>query len=1218
MAKIKVHELAKELKLQSKEILSFLKGKGIEAKAAQSSVDEDAARLVREALGSTAQGTATAETSERKEEAKPVKEAPKEKEEAKPVKEAPKEKEEAKPAKEAPKEKEEAKPAKEAAKEKEEAKPTKEAAKEKEEAKPAKEAAKEKEEAKPAKEAAKKKEEVRSVKESVKNKEEIKSAKEKDEIKSVKETAKEKEEVKSVKEEVKKPAKETSKTAKQGDAPKKKKIIIINNPQNSDMSSQRSGQNGNNRTQGGQNNKSRHQGGQNQNQNQNQNNRGSGRKTQAAAPVRPIKPLTPPSPTPAVQMVPSKPMPKPRPEQAEKRQAEKRNAENKPMENQQSINRQADERIEVVSVNETEQRPPVQRQQNDKQQENRGDRGQNAGYAQDRPVKDGRSQNGRGAEERSQENRGQDNRDNQGGRDNRDNRDSRNNRDSRDGRDNQSNRDGRDNRDNRNNRDGRDNRDNRNNRDGRDNRENQNNRDSRDNRGHGSYGGSGSRQDRGQSQTRGGSGQNARYQGDRQNGYQRSGRPGSENGQNDRRGPGAGQGGGRNFNGSSRDGRGNGGQGTGFRDNKQSKGFGGEAPSKDIEKKREEDKRRANSQEKDKRSRKDHIYEEDETLRNKPGRFIKPEKKKEEVVEEVIKVITLPEMITIKDLADKMKQQPAAIVKKLFLEGRIVTVNQEISYEDAENIAMEYEILCEREVKVDVIEELLKEEEEEEAALTARPPVICVMGHVDHGKTSLLDAIRKTNVTDREAGGITQHIGAYTVTVSGRKITFLDTPGHEAFTAMRMRGANSTDIAILVVAADDGVMPQTVEAISHAKAAGIEIVVAVNKIDKPSANIERVKQELTEYELVATDWGGNTEFVPVSAKSGEGIEDLLETILLTADILELKANPNRRARGLVIEAELDKGRGPVATVLVQKGTLHVGDFVSAGACHGKVRAMIDDKGRRVKEATPSMPVEILGLSDVPSAGEVFLAHDNDKTARSYAETYLAQNKEKMLEDTKSKMSLDDLFSQIQEGNLKELNLIVKADVQGSVEAVKQSLLKLSNEEVVVKCIHGGVGAINESDVTLASASNAIIIGFNVRPDVTAKATAEREGVDVRLYKVIYQAIEDIEAAMKGMLDPVFEEKVIGHAEVRQIFKASQIGNIAGSYVMDGIMQRGCKIRIQREGTQIYEGALASLKRFKDDVKEVKEGFECGLVFEGFDQIQELDMVEAYIMVEVPR
>ena len=668
-----------------------------------------------------------------------------------------------------------------------------------------------------------------------------------------------------------------------------------------------------------------------------------------------------------------------------------------------------------------------------------------------------------------------------------------------------------------------------------------------------------------------------------------------------------------------RDNRNGAGRDGGFRKPGQggSKGFAPETTAKDAEKHRDEEKRRI-SQEKDKRSRNDFMYEEEEPLKNKPGRFIKPEKKKEEATEEAIKVIVLPETITIKDLADKMKVQSSAIIKKLFLEGKMVTVNQEISYEEAENIAMEYDILCEKEVKVDVIEELLKEDDENDENLVSRPPVICVMGHVDHGKTSLLDAIRKTNVTDREAGGITQHIGAYTVSVNNRKITFLDTPGHEAFTAMRMRGANATDIAILVVAADDGVMPQTVEAINHAKAAGIEIIVAVNKIDKPNANVDRVKQELTEYELIPVDWGGTTEFVPVSAKSGEGIDDLLETILLTADILELKANPNRKARGLVIEAELDKGRGPVATILVQKGTLHVGDFISAGASHGKVRAMIDDKGRRVKEAGPSTPVEILGLNDVPSAGEVFLAHDNDKTAKSFADTYLEQNKEKKLEETKSKMSLDDLFSQIQEGNLKELNLIVKADVQGSVEAVKQSLLKLSNEEVVVKCIHGGVGAINESDVMLASASSAIIIGFNVRPDATAKATAEREGVDIRLYKVIYQAIEDIEAAMKGMLDPVFEEKVIGHAEVRQIFKASAVGNIAGSYVQDGVFQRGCKVRITRGGEQIYEGELASLKRFKDDVKEVKAGYECGLVFDGFDKMQELDIVEAYIMVEVPR
>ena len=698
------------------------------------------------------------------------------------------------------------------------------------------------------------------------------------------------------------------------------------------------------------------------------------------------------------------------------------------------------------------------------------------------------------------------------------------------------------------------------------------------------------------------------------------GRPGFDGQRRDGQGgrPGQGFGGGRD-NDRGRDNR----NGFGNKSGNKGGGFVPESPIKDAEKHRDEEKRRI-SQEKDKRNRKDLMYEEDGDSiknikgKNKAGKFIKPEKKAVETVEEQIKVITLPEKLTIKELADKMKIQPSAIVKKLFLQGQIVTVNQEISYETAENIAIEYEIICEQEVKVDVIEELLKEDEENPADMVPRSPVICVMGHVDHGKTSLLDAIRKTNVTDKEAGGITQHIGAYTVNVNGQKITFLDTPGHEAFTAMRMRGANSTDIAILVVAADDGVMPQTVEAINHAKAAGIEIIVAVNKIDKPGANIERVKQELTEHGLIAEDWGGSTVFVPVSAKSGEGIEQLLEMILLTAEVLELKANPNRRARGLVIEAELDKGRGPVATILVQKGTLNVGDFVSAGAASGKVRAMVDDKGRRVKEAGPSTPVEILGLGDVPNAGEIFIAHENDKEAKYYAETFVAQNKEKLLEDTKAKMSLDDLFSQIQAGNLKELNLIIKADVQGSVEAVKQSLIKLSNEEVVVKCIHGGVGAINESDVSLASASKAIIIGFNVRPDAQAKTVAEREGVDVRLYKVIYQAIEDVEAAMKGMLDPVFEEKVIGHAEVRQIFKASAVGNIAGSYVLDGIFQRGCMIRISREGEQIYEGELASLKRFKDDVKEVKSGFECGLVFEGFDSMQELDIVEAYIMVEVPR
>ena len=606
-------------------------------------------------------------------------------------------------------------------------------------------------------------------------------------------------------------------------------------------------------------------------------------------------------------------------------------------------------------------------------------------------------------------------------------------------------------------------------------------------------------------------------------------------------------------------------------------------------------------------------------LKNKPGRFIKPEPQpvvKKDSSEP--KKLQLPEMISISDLADRMKIQPSAIIKKLFLEGKMLTVNSELDFEAAGEIALEYNFDPEPEVKEDVIGKLLEDTEDPEDTLVQRAPVVCVMGHVDHGKTSLLDAIRHTNVTDREAGGITQHIGAYMVTVSGRKITFLDTPGHEAFTAMRMRGANSTDIAILVVAADDGVKPQTVEAINHAKAAGVEVIVAINKIDKPGANIERVKQELTEYGLIAEDWGGSTICVPVSAKSREGIEDLLEMVLLTADVLELKANPKRQARGLVIEAELDKGKGPVATVLVQKGTLHVGDFIAAGSSYGKVRAMMDDKGRRVKEAGPSTPVEILGLNDVPMAGEIFISPESDKEAKTFAETFIKESREKMLEDTKLRMSLDDLYSQIQSGNLKELNLIIKADVAGSVEAVKQSLLKLSNEEVVVKCIHGGVGAINESDVTLASASSAIIIGFNVKMDATAKETADREKVDVRLYRVIYSAIEDVERAMKGMLDPVFEEKVIGHAEIRQIFKASGVGNIAGSYVLDGMFQRGCKVRISREGKQIYEGELASLKRFKDDVKEVKAGFECGLVFDKFNEIQELDMVEAYIMVEVPR
>ena len=603
---------------------------------------------------------------------------------------------------------------------------------------------------------------------------------------------------------------------------------------------------------------------------------------------------------------------------------------------------------------------------------------------------------------------------------------------------------------------------------------------------------------------------------------------------------------------------------------------------------------------------------------NRKGAFIKPEPVKQEP-EEDIKQITIPESLTIRELADKMKMPAAALVKKLFMQGQMVSLNQEITFDEAEEIALSFDIIAEMEEKVDMVAELLKEEEEDESKMKKRPPVVCVMGHVDHGKTSLLDAIRETDVTEHEAGGITQHIGAYVVRINGEKITFLDTPGHEAFTSMRMRGAQSTDVAVLVVAADDGVMPQTVEAINHAKAAGVEIIVAINKIDKEGANIERVKQELSEYELIPEEWGGSTIFCPVSAHTKEGISNLLEMIILTAEVLELKANPKRRARGIVIEAQLDKGRGPVATVLVQKGTLNVGDHIAVGTAYGKVRAMLDHKGERVKQATPSTPVEILGLNGVPSAGEIFVATENDKEAKQIAQAYVDQGKDKLLEETKAKkLSLDGLFSQIQAGNVKELNLIIKADVQGSVEAVKQSLVKLSNEEVAVRVIHGGVGAINESDVSLASASNAIIIGFNIRLDNAAKETADRENVDVRLYRVIYDAIEDIEAAMKGMLEPIYEEKVIAHAEVRQTFNASGVGTIAGSYVLDGKIERGCRARITREGEQIFEGDLSSLKRFKDDVKEVAAGYECGLVFDGFNDLQEEDQIECYKMVEVPR
>ena len=617
-------------------------------------------------------------------------------------------------------------------------------------------------------------------------------------------------------------------------------------------------------------------------------------------------------------------------------------------------------------------------------------------------------------------------------------------------------------------------------------------------------------------------------------------------------------------------------------------------------------------------------YERDDQVKAKKtgkGAFIKPEVVK--AVEETIKSITLPEVITIKELADKMKQKSADIIKKLFLKGQIVTLNTELSYEEAENIAVEYDILCEMEEKVDVIAELVQDSEvDEEKDLEARPPVVAVMGHVDHGKTSILDAIRNTNVTSREHGGITQSIGAYQVSVKvngePRVITFLDTPGHEAFTAMRMRGAQSTDIAVLVVAADDGIKPQTIEAINHAKAANTEIIVAINKIDKPTANIDKVKQELMAYDLVAEDYGGSTICCPVSAKTGEGLEELLENIALQADVLELKANPNRKAYGVVIEAELDKGRGSVARLLVQKGTLHIGDVVAVGSAFGKVRAMIDDKGRRIKKATPSMPVEILGLNSVPNAGEIFQVKDNEKEAKAYADTFVSEGKQRMVEESRKKVSLDALFDQIKAGELKDLPIVLKADVQGSVEAVRDSLQKIQNEEVQVKVIHSGVGAINESDINLAIASNAIVIGFDVKPDATAKDIAERENVDVRLYNIIYKAIEDIELAMKGMLAPVFEEKVIGHAEVRMIFKSSGVGVSAGSFVTDGKVQRRAKARLTRDGEQLFDGNIASVRHFKDDVKEVGTKQECGIVLESYTDIQEGDQIEVYIMEEVQR
>ncbi len=593
-----------------------------------------------------------------------------------------------------------------------------------------------------------------------------------------------------------------------------------------------------------------------------------------------------------------------------------------------------------------------------------------------------------------------------------------------------------------------------------------------------------------------------------------------------------------------------------------------------------------------------------------------PQPVKEE--DDELKIKKIPAELTLAELAEVLGKKTAELIKALFLEGKVMTPNTTLDFDSASEIAEKYNVILELEEEKDIFEEVFEEEAVDESKLKDRPPVVVVMGHVDHGKTSLLDAIRHSNVTSGEAGGITQHIGAYTVQINGKPITFLDTPGHEAFTAMRMRGAQVTDIAVLVVAADDGVMPQTIEAINHAKAAGVDIIVAINKMDKPSANPDRVKQELVEYGVMAEDWGGDTICVPVSAVKKTGIDTLLEMITLVAEMKELKANPDQRARGTIIEAQLDKGRGPVATVLVQNGTLNIGDPVVAGSAYGKIRAMMDDKGRRVKKAGPSTPVEILGLSEVPSAGDSFYVAENEKQARQVAESVIAKNRTELIKNTPQKVSLDDLFTQIQSGNVKELGVVVKADVQGSVEAVKQSLEKLSNDEVRVRIIHGGVGTITESDVMLASASNAIIIGFNVRPEPAAKIFADNEKVDVRLYRVIYNAIEDISAAMKGLLDPVYEEKVTGHAEVRQIYKASGVGTICGSYVLDGKIARGSKIRVVRDGIVVFEGEMESLKRFKDDVKEVNTGYECGIVIKKFNDVKMGDTLEAFVMEEVPR
>lgn len=582
------------------------------------------------------------------------------------------------------------------------------------------------------------------------------------------------------------------------------------------------------------------------------------------------------------------------------------------------------------------------------------------------------------------------------------------------------------------------------------------------------------------------------------------------------------------------------------------------------------------------------------------------------------KAVITSETITVKELSEKIGKPVAEIIKKLFILGIMATINQEIDFDTCSLIASDYDIELEQNIAKSYEDVLLEGVDEDESKdLVERPPVVTIMGHVDHGKTSLLDAIRHSSITEGEAGGITQHIGAYTVTCNGRQITFIDTPGHEAFTAMRARGAQVTDIVILVVAADDGIMPQTVEAINHSKAAGVPIIVAINKMDKPTANPDRVKQQLTEYGLVSEEWGGDTICVPVSAKTKQGLDNLLEMVLLQADVLELKANPNRMAKGIIIEAELDKGRGPIATVLVQNGTLKVGDPIVAGMAYGRVRAMMDDKGRRVTKAGPSTPVEVLGFNEVPSAGDMLNAAEIDKLSRQVAEERRDKLKAEQLKNTQ-KVSLDDLFNQIAEGQMKDLNIIIKADVQGSVEAVRQALEKLSNDEVRVKCIHGAVGAITDSDVIFASASNAIVIGFNVRPNASARALAEKENVDIRLYRIIYNAIEDIQNAMKGLFKPVYKEVELGRISVRNTFKVSGVGTIAGAYVQDGKVSRNAQVRVVRDGIVVHEGRISSLKRFKDDVKEVAAGYECGIGIENFNDIHEGDTIEAFVMEEVKR